>query len=108
MSNLKSKIEHKKTEIDLKRRNLKDNWRKGKRRFGKSLTYDISLLGGLALGYLIMPKRLGRLLIRGWSLYTTVSQLSNLFIGRRQEPDSEHHGRSEDHSRSSRRLRRVK
>lgn len=108
MSKLKSQIHRKKTEIDLKRRRLKENWHSGKRNFGRSKTFDLSLLGGIALGYFIMPRRLGKFLIRAWSLYTTVSQLSSLFVQRRSEPEEDERHIHHEPSKTTRKLRRVK
>lgn len=76
MSDLKKQIEHKKHEINRKRKDLKSNWKKGKRKFSKSLSFDASLLGGLLLGYFIIPRRFFKIVMKAWSIYSSVRRVS--------------------------------
>lgn len=79
MNDLEDLIARKKLEIDYKRRHLKDEWRTDKRNLNKSLTRDLSVLGGLALGYYLMPRKLGRIILKTWTVYTSIKQIAGFF-----------------------------
>lgn len=77
MKQLHRKIEQQKQSISNKKDNIKDDVRNTKEKLGSPAGMSLSTLGGLALGFLLLPKkyRVLKFLFKAYTVATTARQL---------------------------------